>query len=70
MTALMNALVALYVYSLVPEFLLRFVSWLLIHTVYRVDERGLTRTPDAKSPLRVCSTGKSTARPQSPACMS
>src|SRR5581483_5451333 len=33
-TALFNAAVAIYVYSLVPEFLLRFLAWLLVHTVY------------------------------------
>jgi 1-acyl-sn-glycerol-3-phosphate acyltransferase len=35
-TALMNAAVALYIYRLVPEFLLRFLAWLLAHTIYRV----------------------------------
>lgn len=35
-TAIMNALVALYIFSLVPEFLMRFLAWLLIHTFYRV----------------------------------
>jgi 1-acyl-sn-glycerol-3-phosphate acyltransferase len=45
-TALMNAAVAAYIYSLVPEFLLRFVAWLLVHTMYRVERRGLDRVPD------------------------
>ena len=39
-TALMNAAVALYIYGLVPEFLMRFLAWLLIHTFYRVDKKG------------------------------
>ena len=34
--ALMNAAVAIYIYTLVPEFLMRFVVWLLIHSVYRL----------------------------------
>src|SRR5580704_5767055 len=34
LTALLNAGVAAYIYSLVPEFLLRFLAWLLVHTVY------------------------------------
>ena len=34
-TALMNAAVALYIYRLVPEFLLRFLAWILAHTIYR-----------------------------------
>src|SRR4029077_20264558 len=35
-TAVLNAVVAIYIYSLVPEFLMRFLCWLLVHTVYRV----------------------------------
>ncbi|WP_343587092.1 MFS transporter [Herbaspirillum sp.] len=35
-TAILNALVAIYIFSLVPEFLMRFLAWLLIHTFYRV----------------------------------
>ncbi|MCA1323123.1 MFS transporter [Herbaspirillum sp. alder98] len=35
-TAILNALVALYIFSLVPEFLMRFLAWLMIHTFYRV----------------------------------
>ncbi len=44
--ALMNAAVAVYIYTLVPEFLMRFLVWLLIHLVYRVDKRGLERIPE------------------------
>jgi len=45
-TALMNAAVALFIYRLVPEFLMRFLAWLLVHSVYRVDQEGLERIPD------------------------
>ncbi len=38
--ALLNALVAIYIYTLVPEFLLRFVCWMLVHTLYRLEKRG------------------------------
>ena len=44
-TALLNALVAAYIYSLVPEFLLRFLSWLLVSFVYRVRKQGTERIP-------------------------
>jgi 1-acyl-sn-glycerol-3-phosphate acyltransferase len=40
LAALMNAVVAIYIYTLVPEFLLRFVCWLLVHTLYRLKRRG------------------------------
>jgi 1-acyl-sn-glycerol-3-phosphate acyltransferase len=45
-TALLNAAVAVYIYLLVPEFLMRFLVWMLVHTVYRLDKSGLERVPD------------------------
>jgi 1-acyl-sn-glycerol-3-phosphate acyltransferase len=53
-TGLMNAAVALYIYLLVPEFLMRFLAWLLIHTFYRVDKRNLQRIPDEGACVIVC----------------
>jgi 1-acyl-sn-glycerol-3-phosphate acyltransferase len=53
-TALMNAAVATYIYSLVPEFLMRFLAWLLIHTFYRVEKEGLERIPDEGPCVLVC----------------
>ena len=53
-TALMNAAVALYIFGLVPEFLMRFLAWLLIHTFYRVDTRGLENIPDEGPCIVVC----------------
>ncbi|MGH8561826.1 MAG: MFS transporter, partial [Nevskiales bacterium] len=38
-TALFNAAVALFIYDLVPEFLVRFVIWMLMHTMYRLRVR-------------------------------
>ncbi len=43
--AIMNAVVALYVYRRVPEFVLRFVIYLLSHSMYRVQSRGLEHIP-------------------------
>ena len=53
-TALMNAAVALFIYGLVPEFLMRFLAWLLIHTFYRVDKAGLENIPDEGACVVVC----------------
>ncbi len=54
-TALFNAVVAIYIYSLVPEFLLRFIVWMLIHTIYRLDCRGVEeQVPDQGGALIVC----------------
>ena len=52
-TALLNAAIALYIYLLVPEFLMRFIVWLLIHSVYRLEKAGLERVPDEGAALIV-----------------
>lgn len=44
--AALNAAVALYIYHTVPEFLWRFVSWILVHTVYRLDVHGREHIPE------------------------
>jgi 1-acyl-sn-glycerol-3-phosphate acyltransferase len=51
---IMNALVAVYIYTLVPEFLMRFLAWLLVHTVYRVHREGLENIPDEGPCVIVC----------------
>lgn len=53
-TALLNAVVAVYIFSLVPEFLMRFLAWLLIHTVYRVRTVDSARIPDDGPAVLVC----------------
>jgi len=52
--ALMNAVVAAYIYTLVPEFLMRFMVWMLIHSVYRLEKTGLDRIPDEGPAVLVC----------------
>jgi 1-acyl-sn-glycerol-3-phosphate acyltransferase len=53
-TAVLNALVALYIFSLVPEFLMRFLAWLLIHTIHRVHTVDVERIPDEGPAVLVC----------------
>jgi 1-acyl-sn-glycerol-3-phosphate acyltransferase len=53
-TALLNAAVTLWIFLLVPEFLMRFVDWLLISVLYRVRVNGLERVPDEGAALLVC----------------
>ena len=53
-TSALNALVAIYIYTLVPEFLMRFIVWMLVHTVYRVDKQGLERIPEEGPAVLVC----------------
>ncbi|HUP91792.1 MAG TPA: MFS transporter [Solimonas sp.] len=45
-TALMNAAVAVFIYTLVPEFLMRFLVWLLTRTLYRIRLSGLENIPE------------------------
>jgi 1-acyl-sn-glycerol-3-phosphate acyltransferase len=52
--ALLNAAVAVYIYTLVPEFLMRFLVWLLIHSVYRLEKSGLENIPEKGPALLVC----------------
>jgi hypothetical protein len=52
--ALLNAAVAVYIYTLVPEFLMRFLVWLLIHSVYRLEKSGLDHIPEEGPALLVC----------------
>ena len=53
-TALCNAVVAIYIYTLVPEFLLRFIAWILINVLYRLRIRGMDVVPDEGPALLVC----------------
>jgi hypothetical protein len=54
LVAILNALVAIYIYSLVPEFFMRFLVWLLIHSVYRVKAKGLENIPEEGAVMLVC----------------
>ncbi|RKZ69416.1 MAG: glycerol acyltransferase [Gammaproteobacteria bacterium] len=54
LVAILNALVALYIYSLVPEFLMRFLVWLLIHSVYHIKAKDLEKIPDNGAAVLVC----------------
>jgi 1-acyl-sn-glycerol-3-phosphate acyltransferase len=53
-TALLNAAVAVYIFSLVPEFLMRFLAWLLIHTIHRVATVDVERIPEEGPAVLVC----------------
>ena len=53
--AIANALVALWIFSIVPEFFMRFVSWLMVRTLYRLRLHGIERhVPDEGAALIVC----------------
>ena len=54
MTAILNAVVAVYIFTLVPEFLMRFLVWMLIHTIYKVKITGEDNIPE-EGPVIVAS---------------
>ncbi len=52
--ALLNALVAIYIFSLLPEFLMRFLVWILVSMLYRVRPTGLENIPAKGPAMLVC----------------
>ncbi|MBV4501122.1 MFS transporter [Pseudomonas shirazensis] len=52
--SLLNIAVNAYIFSIVPEFTMRFLIWLLSHSMYRVEHRDLQRIPDEGAALLVC----------------
>ena len=52
--ALCNALVAVYIYSLLPEFFVRFLAWLLVHSRYRLEVAGDGMIPHDAPALLAC----------------
>ncbi len=53
--AIANAAVAIWIFSIVPEFLMRFLSWLLVRVLYRLRLHGIEQhVPDQGAALIVC----------------
>ena len=52
--AVLNLIVAIYIFRQVPEFSMRFVIWLLSHTMYRVSHKGLDNIPAEGPAVIVC----------------
>lgn len=54
-TGIATAIVALFIFSLVPEFFLRFMAWIYIKLMYRVEISGVEQhVPDEGPALLVC----------------
>lgn len=52
--ALLNAVVAVYIYTVIPEFLLRFCAWILASVLYRVKVTGRAHIPAEGPAVLVC----------------
>ena len=53
-TGLLNAVVAFYIFMLVPEYLLRFVAFMVTRLVYRFEVRGEENIPTTGAAILVC----------------
>ena len=53
-TGLLNAVVAFYIFMLVPEYLLRFIAWVLTRLIYRFEVRGEQNIPTQGAAILVC----------------
>lgn len=45
-TVVLNAFVSIYIFTVIPEFMMRFLVWILMATVYRLKVRGSINIPD------------------------
>ena len=52
--AIVNIGVALYIFYQVPEFTMRFLVWIVSHSVYRVRHRDLDAIPERGAAMLVC----------------
>lgn len=53
-TAIMNLVIAIYIYRMITEFMWRFIVWISLHTIYRVKTHGLDAIPDKGAAVLVC----------------
>ncbi len=51
---IMNVAVAIYIYTLLPEFLMRFLAWILVSTLYRIHTSGIENIPPRGPAVLVC----------------
>jgi len=53
-TAVMNAVISVYIFHKVPDYIVRFGAWLLVHSLYRVDKQGLANIPAQGAAVLAC----------------
>ncbi len=54
LAAVANAVVAIYIFSQIPEHFLRLLSWILMHSIYRIKKQDLEKIPSEGPALIVC----------------
>lgn len=53
-TVALNIIVCLYIFTVVPEFLMRLFAWFLISVVYRIRSKGMDNIPHEGAALLAC----------------
>ncbi|HSS65766.1 MAG TPA: MFS transporter [Gammaproteobacteria bacterium] len=51
---LLNVAVSVYIFKLVPEFLMRFIVWMLVRSVYRLRVKNMDAIPETGPAVLVC----------------
>jgi 1-acyl-sn-glycerol-3-phosphate acyltransferase len=54
LTALLSAVVSLYIFTVVPEFLMRFLVWMFMSMFYKVERRNVEAIPEDGACVLVC----------------
>ena len=52
--ALMNAVVAIFIFRRVPEFTMQMGAWLLMHSIYRIGKHDLDNIPEEGAAILAC----------------
>ncbi len=50
----LHFIVSIYVFTVVPEFMMRFITWIFISTIYRIDTKGLEKLPEQGAGIIIC----------------
>lgn len=53
-TAILSAIVSIYIYSVVPEFFMRFLMWIFLSFFYNIKKTNLQHIPDEGGCVLVC----------------
>jgi hypothetical protein len=53
-TAVLNLIVSAYIFALIPEFFMRFVTWVLAKTIYRISYSGQQHIPATGPAVLIC----------------
>lgn len=53
-TVILHVIVCIYIFTVVPEFIIRLIAWFMVSLVYRVKYQGLEKIPEEGPAVLVC----------------